>query len=224
MALPTELIYQIIRDIINTPAVFIFDIDFGKDPHPPLLPQSCHIRFRPVGITVPTVGPDAIVRFNPRQHIICLHRTGSTINQIHATPGPPSSASYFRSWVKRDSDLLTDLNFDIVHLAFMNGLYNLSWPKYFITLHEIFPSLQCVYGAVVELPRKHPSEPVGLVRPVRDPAHTLSPVFMFMTRRAWQIAWRSYSRDILRLTGGWTGAHQAPLLALVRNYEELVLI
>jgi hypothetical protein len=115
MSLPAKLILQITRDVINTPAIFIFDLEFDialpRKLHPPLLTQRSDIRFLPAvnseqrtggvlesvvsktirallltnksiraeclkylqGIrSVPRAGSHAIVRFNPREHVICI--------------------------------------------------------------------------------------------------------------------------------------------------------
>lgn len=45
--LPPELILQIIEDILEEPATFIYHIDIGPQPHPPLAPRGCRVRFRP---------------------------------------------------------------------------------------------------------------------------------------------------------------------------------
>ncbi|KUI56322.1 hypothetical protein VP1G_10802 [Cytospora mali] len=46
--LPRELILYVIELIIDTPAVFIFDVQIGLSPHPPLLPQGCQVHFIPI--------------------------------------------------------------------------------------------------------------------------------------------------------------------------------
>lgn len=48
LILPTELIFKIILETIDTPAAFIFDVLIGKLPHSPLLPRSSHISFWPI--------------------------------------------------------------------------------------------------------------------------------------------------------------------------------
>lgn len=215
---------NIIHDIMNTPAVFIFDVVLGETPHPPLFRHSGQIRFRPLlspptdhqghnypgtyesqvsktirsllltnkwiraeclkrlhGIKVPSVSRHAIVRFNPQKHIICLYniRSRSQILPIRSSTG---RLHHFETWVRQESNLLTDIDFDIEHLAFMaEGGGHLSLDFF----RTVFPSLQHIYSAVTEIPRKNPSESIDAICPARDPTHTLSPMFLYMASQSW---------------------------------------
>lgn len=224
MGLPTELVLKIIHELIDTPTVFIFDIDLGETPHPPLFRHSGQIRFRPVlnpptdhqghnypgtyesqvsktirallltskwvraeclkrlqGINVPTVSRQAIVRFNPQKHIICLYNLRSR-SQIFPIPSPTRRLHDMESWVRQESDLLTDIDFDIEHLAFMAEGGDQTNLGFFRT---VFPSLRHIYSAVTEIPRKAPSESIEVICPARDQTHTLSPMFLYMASQSW---------------------------------------
>lgn len=226
MKLPVELICDIIRYIIDMPAVFIFDVDISAAPHPPILPQSRHICFKPCvnpplqlhaqgqseqkypgtyesqvsktirgllltnksiraeclthlhGIPVRYGAGNAIVRFNPRKHIICLQ------NITVSSPVYDRVRHRYTTWANRDPGLSTDFSFDIDHIAFMY-LDHLcrGTPSVMRTFRRAFPTLQNFYCAVVDPFRKSHSEPLGMVCPDRDPAHGLSPVLVFILGR-----------------------------------------
>lgn len=225
MKLPTELMCKIIREVIDTPAVFVFDVATGKLQHsrpgeqtnyrymsfqprvnPPnnqnrqdypgtfesqvsktirsLLFTNKSIRAECLkhlqGINVPIVNSQAIVRFNPRKHIICLYHVDDSIQLAHRglMIGPQDLISFAKQ--------LTELNFDIDHLGFMSeGKCHLPECDATAVFRAAFPTIQHVYAVVTELPRKNPSEPIGFVCPARDPAHTLSPMFLHMAKRSW---------------------------------------
>lgn len=257
MQLPTELICEVIQNVVNEEAVFVFDVEIGETPHPPLLPRSSHIRFRPVvnprgyqgqlgvpgkyeslvsktirslllvsksvrseclrhlqGIAVPTVHRHAVVRFNPRVHVICLDKVIYTAHQVHwdiTRPGPQ-----LESWARHDSDLLTELDFEIDHLAFMgSGLnYNLSTLRLFQTA---FPNIQHLYGAFVERPRNNPSEHIGVALPAHGRANAIHKVVWYMARKHCQVIRRSLSSP-RRISD--QEEDEAP----VPPFEELVII
>lgn len=217
---------MIVGEIINTPAAYIFDVEIGELPHPPLLPKSAHIRFRPVvnppthlhghnspgtyesqvsknirslllshpsiraeclgklkGIKVPTArNPHAIVRFNPEKHVICLYKVVDLTHRGCNRIGPVE----FISWVKDNADLLTDLDFEINHLAFL-GEGGCGNKKTIIFFRNVFHSLRNMYGAFTDLPRKYPSEPIDLVCPTLNPTQALSPTFAYIARHFWKI-------------------------------------
>ncbi|KAI3390441.1 hypothetical protein diail_9647 [Diaporthe ilicicola] len=225
MALPAELIYIIIRNIIDTPAVFIFDVDISTPPQPPqpaARPQSRHISFRPCvsppngqgtqayfgtyesqvsktirsllltnrhvrdeclshlqGIAVPHAGGHAVVHFNPRRHIICLQ---------HVTMSPPPPSQHPPTfWANRNTNLATNFNFEIDHLAFLyTGLMDWRYEAVAV-FRRAFPTLQHFYGAQVNRPRGHPSKPLELVCPTRDPGHGLSPALVYIAKRSWKL-------------------------------------
>lgn len=225
MKLPTELVLKIIHDLVDTPAVFIFDVDLGETPHPPLFRHSGHIRFQPLlspptdhqghnypgtyeslvsktirsllltskwvraeclkrlqGIKVPTVSRHAIVRFNPKKHIICLYNIRPR-SQYFPIPTTTRRLHDLEIWVRQESDLLTDIDFDIEHLAFMaesgGGQTSLDF------LRTVFPGLRHIYSVVTEIPRKSPSESIEVICPARDPTHMLSPMFLYMAAQSW---------------------------------------
>lgn len=46
--LPPEIIFQIIASLIHQPAAFIFNVELGPLPHPPVTPKGLTMRFIPV--------------------------------------------------------------------------------------------------------------------------------------------------------------------------------
>lgn len=225
MKLPTELIGKIIREIIDTPAIFVFDVVTGSLQQSPTSPDTLYhyMSFQPrvnppgnhrppehpgtfesqvsktirallltnksiraeclrylQGINVPTASGQAIVRFNPRKHVICLYRIDDSAFLTHRGRmiGPQDLISFAK--------LLTDLNFDIDHLGFMaEGSGGSGWAlKLFQTT---FPTVRHIYAVVAELPRKNPSQPVDFVSPAHDPTHALSPMFLHMAKRSWNV-------------------------------------
>lgn len=227
MKLPTELMCKIIREVIDTPAVFVFDVvtgtlqqsrtgedtdyrymSFRPRVDPPgnqtgqeypgtfesqvsktirsLLLTNKSIRAECLkhlqGINVPTANGQAIVRFNPKEHIICLYRIEDAAQLPHRwfMIGPQDLISFAKQ--------LTDLNFDINHLAFMSeGVCGIKKAYEWAVFKSAFPTIQRVYAAVTELPRKNPSEPIDFVCPARDPTHTPSPMFLHMAKRSWDM-------------------------------------
>ncbi|KAL1850731.1 hypothetical protein Daus18300_012809 [Diaporthe australafricana] len=227
LRLTPELMCEIIRLIVDTPAVFIFDVSISDPPYPPILPQSRHFLFVPCvspplqqdaqgqseqrhpgtyespvsktirsllltdkavrqeclkhlqGIPVDGGAGDAIVRFNPRRHTICLQR-------IHIGYPAFSFVTYRNNrWADRVPGLSSDLRFDIDHLAFMYLDQQGCIDRYHVvrTFRRAFPTLQNFCCAVVDPYRTSLSEPLRAVYPDRDPAHGLSPVFVFMMKR-----------------------------------------
>lgn len=249
MSLPTELICQIIYEIIDTPAVFVFDIDVRDLPHTPDPQQSVHISFRPFvsppprfqfergqwvseypgtlesqvsrtirsllltnrwiraeclkrlqGIKVPTVSSNAVVRFNPRQHIVCLHDIGFSGPQAYRHPSIVPGD--LMSWLKHESDVPTDLDFHIDHLAFVGMARDTRWSgrttnlTSFLFLRTTFPSLQHIHRSIPDLPRKDPAEPVVLARRRRALSSTqnLGPAGLYHDRQ--------FCRDLERMLSG----------------------
>lgn len=247
MTLPAELICEILREIIDTPAVFIFDVSIGwlADRHQHL--RYDHMTFKPFihpidpkaymyylprpqkypgtlesqvsktirsllltskeiraeclrrlqGITVPTANGPAIVRFNPRKHIICLRNVNKSAPSIR----PDRGSSIGPRELATLATQLTDINFEIHHLGFMQEFYNggIDVRKHF---KNTFPTIRHLYTVVTEAPRKNPSEPIDVVFPADDPAQTISPVFLHMAKRSWTIIRNIIFHDYSRGSSG----------------------
>lgn len=227
MKLPMELMCKIVREVIDTPAVFVFDVDTGTlqqsrtGEDTKYRYMSFHPRVNPPGnqigqeypgtfesqvsktirsllltnksiraeclkhlqrIPVPTANGQAFVHFNPRKHIICLYRLKDSAQLTHRwfMLGPQDLISFAKQ--------LTGLNFDINHLGFMSeGSFGIDRADELAVFRRAFPTIQHVYAVVTELPRKNPSEPIDFVCPARDPKHTLSPMFLHMAKRSWDV-------------------------------------
>ncbi|KKY33524.1 hypothetical protein UCDDA912_g06503 [Diaporthe ampelina] len=227
MKLPTELICKIIREVINTPAVFIFDVVRGNLKHSAGGPNTYHcMAFEPrvsppgnqidqqypgtfesqvsktirsllltnksiraeclkqlQGIAVPTANGQAVVRFNPRKHVICIHRVKYNNPAVLKTHDRFEVSPYNINLYARQ---LADLNFDIDSLGFIAdpecGDYST-----LALFRSAFPTLKHIYAVVTEFPRKNPSEPIDFVCPSRDPTHSLSPVFLHIAKRSWEM-------------------------------------
>ncbi|KAK7698493.1 hypothetical protein SLS64_012485 [Diaporthe eres] len=132
-------------------------------------------------IKLPDANGQGIVHFNPRKHVICLYRIDNWEFLTHRG-----------DFILRPQDLLafakqlTDLDFDIDHVGFMaeGGCVN---PEMLALFRTAFPTIHRIYAVVTELPRKNPSQPVDFICPARDSAHTLSPMFLHIARRSWDI-------------------------------------
>lgn len=238
MRLPTELICEIIADVVSTPAVFIFDAEVGENPHPPLMEQSSHIRFRPhvrgeslvsktirsllltskwvrsecleylQGINVPIVSQHAVVRFNPDVHVICLDKVTDACNQ---TRGIIEA----ESWVKDASHILTELNFNIKHLAFTGfGHFDLCTFMWFQT---VFPTIEHVYGAF-EMRSLGPLAPIGVAFPTGNQAQMFNKATLYMVKKHCEIVRRRFLTSNRR---PWRDRQDPPM---VPQFEEMILI
>ncbi|KAK7728246.1 26S proteasome regulatory subunit 6B [Diaporthe eres] len=225
MTLPNELICKVIQEVIDMPAVFIFDVITSTLQRSPISEtqyryMSLRPRVNPPGnktgqeypgtfesqvsktirsllstntwiraeclkhlqrIKLPDANGQGIVHFNPRKHVICLYRIDNWEFLTHRG-----------DFILRPQDLLafakqlTDLDFDIDHVGFMaeGGCVN---PEMLALFRTAFPTIHRIYAVVTELPRKNPSQPVDFICPARDSAHTLSPMFLHIARRSWDI-------------------------------------
>lgn len=255
MKLPMELIDKIIGEIVDTPAIFVFDVVTGSLRHSPTSPDTSYryMSFRPrvnppgnqrppehpgtfesqvsktiraliltnksiraeclrhlQGINVPTANGQAVVRFNPRKHIICLYRFDDFDRLAHLgfMLGRQDLISF--AWH------LTDLNFDIDHLGFMSegSGGNGSALELFQTT---FPTVQHIYAVVAGLPRKNPSQPVDFVSPAHDPTHALSPMFLHIAKRSWNVVKGSLFSYPVRVSirGDWEEGSDMKGLVLI---------
>ncbi|KAG6360969.1 hypothetical protein INS49_012037 [Diaporthe citri] len=244
MKLPMELMCKIIREVIDTPAVFVFDVVTGTLQHsqtggrtdyrymsfhprvnPPsnqsrqdyagtfesqvsktirsLLLTNRSIRAECLkhlqGITVPIANGQAVVRFNPRKHVICLYKVGDLVQLTHRQfmIGPQDLIAFAKQ--------LTDLNFDINHLGFMSeGGCGVRERDVAAVFRSAFPTIQHLYAVVTELPRKNPSEPIDFVCPAHDPRHTLSPMFLHIAKRSWNVVKsRLFGNGFVYARGDW---------------------
>lgn len=137
------------------------------------------------GITVPTVGRDCIVRFSPAHHVICLNNIQS-LPCIQVVVDPAGRKQHIQMWAKDDADLWSDLNFDVRHVAFL--WHGPSRQQTIVMFGFVFPGLERIYGAVIDLPRRDPAKPLEVVFPGRQPLPpTIGAIFMHMARRYWDL-------------------------------------
>lgn len=254
MSLPTELICKVIREVIDMPAVFVFDVVTGTLQHSPtgetdyrymsfqplvnppgnqtgqeypgtfesqvsktiraLLSTNKSIRAECLRhlqrIKVPTANGQAIVHFNPRKHVICLYRIDDSAFLTHHgfMLGSQDLISFARQ--------LTDLDFDIDHLGFMaEGLSGDH--KMLAMFKAAFPTIHHIYAVVTELPRKNPSKPVDFVCPARDPTHTLSPIFLHIAKRSWNVVKTTifYDGHSMSTRGDWEQGYDIEGMVLI---------
>ncbi|KAI7779051.1 hypothetical protein LA080_001397 [Diaporthe eres] len=231
MKLPNELMSKIIREIIDTPAVFVFDVVTGTLQHSPtgpdtdyrymsfqprVNPPGNHTRreypgsFESQGIKVPTTNGQAIVHFNPRKHVICLDRIDHSAFLTHRgfMLGPQDLINFARQ--------LTDLDFDIDHLGFMAERACCDHKKLDL-FKAAFPTIRHFYAVVTELPRKDPWQPVDFICPARDPAHTLSPILLHTAKRSWNVVKATYffNGRSMSIRGDWEQGYDIEGMVLI---------
>jgi hypothetical protein len=132
-------------------------------------------------IRVPTISEHAVVRFNPRVHIICIHDFRVSFHQSHYT------FSFQQiSWVKREADLWTSLDFDIDHLALMHWRFGGCLNRIMEAFLLVFPTLGKLYSVYPESPRRNPSEHIDIVLVERGEKRHLSESFLFWAARQWR--------------------------------------
>lgn len=209
--LPKELLFMIIREIVNTRALFIFDVDIEQSRYPRILPNNPRMRFHYV-VDPPTTQPDhaswpgtyeseisktirnLILTSDFIKYELCKSKTKLGLTGVIKVPttsghdeirfNPEKHIICVRNvnyYTNIQDDSWTDLDFKIEHLAFMGGNHD-----DFRILRCAFPGIRHIYGVYVNNVRIRPDKPIDVVWPARE-RHSLSPEFLCLANRAFLV-------------------------------------
>lgn len=135
-------------------------------------------------IPVPTAtNPFNKVWFNPSIHIIGIHR----VSLLYLR----SSIHPLDSWVKQDSELWAELNFDIQHLGFLWDCA--SAYRAVAVFSFVFPTLRKLYSLVIHQPRPDHRKSLPLEPVFQDrQAQLFRPTYLHMAKRCWDLSKKDY--------------------------------